>query len=252
MIERFESALPIDPRVIDRLVDGELSAGEERGLLAALDFQPDGWRCCALAFLEARVWKNELAAVTRCDFERVNGKAAVLSAPAVGSASARASAPAATAPWMRAMAVAASIALAFWLGVAMRGYWGGAASDGRVVATGEQDASMGNASGGAGAPSSVRAGVSAAEQPTITMTVIGNDGDVERQLEIPVVETDTFDPRWLQRPPSAIPQELASALRRSGHRVEEQRLYVPVLLEDGRQAIIPLDQAEVRFVGVSY
>jgi hypothetical protein len=45
-------------RLIDRLVDGELTEGERQLLLARLDADPsrDGWRRCALAFLEAQVW----------------------------------------------------------------------------------------------------------------------------------------------------------------------------------------------------
>jgi hypothetical protein len=29
-------------------------------LLASLDAQPDGWRRCALAFLEAQIWRSEM------------------------------------------------------------------------------------------------------------------------------------------------------------------------------------------------
>jgi hypothetical protein len=58
--------LPIE---IDRLVDGELNQDERRDLLLRLEATPDGWRACALAFLEAqeftqasRAWTRELAA----------------------------------------------------------------------------------------------------------------------------------------------------------------------------------------------
>jgi hypothetical protein len=251
MNERFESSLPADSRAIDRLVDGELAASEERSLLAALEFQPDGWRRCALAFLEARAWKNELTAVTRGEIAPINGTPVVLSAHAAMNNDAKlARPPTSSAPWVRGMAMAASIGLAFVLGVAVRGHWNGAASSQLAAVADEQGTNPGQASRGVG--TALGTGAPAADQPTITMTVFDNQGSIERQLKIPVVEADTFDPRWLQRPPSAIPQELASALRRSGHSVEEQRLYVPVLLDDGRQAIIPLDQAEVRFVGASY
>ena len=46
-----------DGVTIDKLIDGELSRDEERGLLSSLEGQPDGWRRCALAFLEARALK---------------------------------------------------------------------------------------------------------------------------------------------------------------------------------------------------
>jgi hypothetical protein len=49
-------------RLIDRLVDGELS-GDERGeLLSRLDQSADGWRMLALAFLEAQTWRSALHA----------------------------------------------------------------------------------------------------------------------------------------------------------------------------------------------
>ena len=50
----------------DRLVDDELSDTERRQLLASLDDEPGGWRCCALAFLEAQAWRQTMRDVPRC------------------------------------------------------------------------------------------------------------------------------------------------------------------------------------------
>ena len=55
---------PIDDSMFDRLVDGELSPGERRQLLASLDNQPDGWRRCALSFLEAQSCARKFGAVS--------------------------------------------------------------------------------------------------------------------------------------------------------------------------------------------
>ena len=41
---------------LDRLADGELPAEDYRALLAALDVEPNGWRRCALALLEAQAF----------------------------------------------------------------------------------------------------------------------------------------------------------------------------------------------------
>jgi anti-sigma factor RsiW len=49
-----------DDRLIDRLVDGELADAERRALLLWLATQPDGWRRCALAFLEAQALREAL------------------------------------------------------------------------------------------------------------------------------------------------------------------------------------------------
>jgi hypothetical protein len=47
-------------RLIDRLVDGELADADRRALLLRLDTEPDGWRRCALAFLESQSWRAAL------------------------------------------------------------------------------------------------------------------------------------------------------------------------------------------------
>lgn len=53
--------IPPDDLVgIDRLVDGELTDDEQRALLARLEESSDGWRRCALAFIEARCWARDL------------------------------------------------------------------------------------------------------------------------------------------------------------------------------------------------
>jgi hypothetical protein len=52
-----------DDRLIDRLVDAELPDGERRQLLLRLEHTPNGWRRCALAFLEAQSWRASLRSV---------------------------------------------------------------------------------------------------------------------------------------------------------------------------------------------
>jgi hypothetical protein len=46
--------------LIDRLVAGELTEVERRELLLSLESEPDGWRRCALAFLEDQAWRTRL------------------------------------------------------------------------------------------------------------------------------------------------------------------------------------------------
>jgi len=42
--------------LIDRMIDGEMSPQQLRTCIERLDSAPDGWRRCALAFLEAQSW----------------------------------------------------------------------------------------------------------------------------------------------------------------------------------------------------
>jgi hypothetical protein len=91
-------------RLLDQLVDGELNCQRRQELLAALDREPDGWRRCAIAFLEAQAWADGLRG----------------SEPAA--------APVRTAPvrprafgFMKYTGVAAAVAVAFLTGFGVRG-----------------------------------------------------------------------------------------------------------------------------------
>jgi hypothetical protein len=53
----------IDAAALDRLVDGELDEAARADLLQALDRHADGWKLCALAFLEAQAWRDAARAV---------------------------------------------------------------------------------------------------------------------------------------------------------------------------------------------
>ena len=53
----------LPPSQLDRLVDGELSPKETRDLIQVIEETPEGWKECALAFLEAQVWQQTLQAL---------------------------------------------------------------------------------------------------------------------------------------------------------------------------------------------
>src|SRR5688500_14578872 len=93
-----------DERLIDRLVDGELTDPERRELLLKLENQSDGWRRCALAFLEAQTWGNEFRSL--------------IAAPVAETVVTPVSRPVSwlSGPWGSALAVAASFLVAFTLG----------------------------------------------------------------------------------------------------------------------------------------
>ena len=61
MTNRIPPTPPIvDDLMLDRLVDGELDDRRRAALLAGLEVEPNGWRRCALAFLEAQAWQRAL------------------------------------------------------------------------------------------------------------------------------------------------------------------------------------------------
>src|SRR5687768_13637877 len=110
MNENSDNTWQRDARLMDLLVDGELSEHDRRELLARLDETPEGWRRCALAFLESQDWRHELKTVAR-DPESADS----VPAPAFSrSVFLRI-------PWSTGLAMAASFLLAFALGLALRG-----------------------------------------------------------------------------------------------------------------------------------
>lgn len=109
------SRTDLDDATLDRLVDGELNAADRRRVIAALDAAPDGWRRCALAFLQAQDLRRQLGAWTADN--AVAAPAGVNSPQAVELA--QRSGATASSTGLRALgwlAVAACLLVAFGLG----------------------------------------------------------------------------------------------------------------------------------------
>ena len=65
VIEENRMMTTDDALQLDRLVDGELSAEARRAFFARLDASPEGWKRCALAFLEAQAWRESFVEAAR-------------------------------------------------------------------------------------------------------------------------------------------------------------------------------------------
>ena len=50
--------------------------------------------------------------------------------------------------------------------------------------------------------------------------------------------------------PSAVPAEIETILDHLGHRVERRHVYMPVLSDDGRQGVIPVEQVDFVPIGL--
>ncbi len=102
-----------DDILFDRLVDGELSDAERQALLESLDERPREWRRCALAFLEAQSWREEMRRVA------AKPQAALTVAKTVApNVPAKRTTMRAAAQWL---AVAAGLLVAFKIGTLQRG-----------------------------------------------------------------------------------------------------------------------------------
>jgi hypothetical protein len=54
---------PLNDDLIDRIVDGALTPAQLRAAIDCLDREPDGWKRCTLAFLEAQCWRDSFRLV---------------------------------------------------------------------------------------------------------------------------------------------------------------------------------------------
>ena len=209
----------LDDSSLDRLVDGELSAAEYGELVSALDTAPDGWKRCALAFLEAQAWGGEMRAV-RADLDR---PPRLPSEPTTETTWRRPT-------WNGYLAMAASLLMAFGLGYALPGRpagWTGTRADLHFAAKSPPPPT---------AP---------ANSPRSDLTVmVGSDASgAGRHLNLPLYELDNESARWLHGD-SAWPQEVHDSFRRFGD-VERESYLAPVLLRDGRRVLVPVERVEV-------
>jgi hypothetical protein len=209
---------------LDRLVDGELSLAEQRAALVRLECEPDGWRRLALAFLESQTLQQVCPGLL-CDGP---GPAGSQSASVVVRAAARST-------WVHGRILgtilsAAAILLAFALGL-----WTGQPRGDRSLAA------------NAGSPVQPSDSRRPTFAPVDRLQVMFPEGAGRWSdpVELPVVDgADRRAQVWLTDE-SVWPASLRDALRAAGRRVTEQRQWMPVDLEDGRQGFVPVSELVV-------
>lgn len=247
--------------LLDRLVDGELAPPEQQALLRHLDQIEGGWRRCALAFVEAQVWKQELgdwateepspaptAATSRASGTPANDTAA-------GSTSGGLT------PWQRRMftvlSMAASFVLAFVLGFALHRDQDNDAQIAepvRPVEPAQTNPGPMIAATPAPEPQTIDVqtrSTTGAATPTPSwgyVRLLVNEDGTWQPVELPAVNGVDAE-RWLATQPSAVPARWRELMQRQGHTVQTERQLVPVDLGDGRQLVVPVEQVEVQYVG---
>lgn len=207
--------------LIDRLAAGELEDAARRELFAWLDGEPRRWRRCALALLEAREldqaladWKAE---IPRTPPVRRVGTAHHVERDRLAPHTPRRR-------LVHALALAASLLLAFGLGVGARGFWR--------------------------EPSSIAARTSP-EHKSDTATSAGSLVSAGEPKKVsPAGHTSVPEASASNHPArDLIPPYVRSQLQRRGYEVESRHALVPAVLPDGRRVMLPVDQFQLRYVG---
>ena len=229
-----------DDARFDRLVDGELSAGEYRALIASLDDEPAGWRRCALAFLESQALAGEISGV-RCGMTLGDDGADAPVNPAPTAGLAKTSRPRSF-RLTTLLAMAASFLVAFGLGIALPRW---------LPPRGQQPV----VAGAAGVSPAVTSVATNSNQPrhesfkpigNVHFVVDGPGGDSTSVGNVPIFEGPGSVDQWLANERPALSPELLQTLQQRGHQVERQIEYVTMQLDDGRQVIVPVERYQIR------
>ena len=232
-------ALPMDDRLLDRLVDGELGSEEYAAAVRSLDDAPDGWRRCALAFLEAQAWQRDLGAMRR------EAKSPTALGVAVRP-------QAAAKRWPLLLAVAASFLLAFGLGIAMRPLTPTTSTTpvgGQLAQDSVRPSRPGEQLDMAPSPGDFVAPASAVPSGNVTFVMDHGDGSGSREVPVPVYDWSPESERWLSGQPLAPSSELQRAVQRFGHDVRTHKHFIPLETGDGRHVLFPVDQMEITPAG---
>ncbi len=219
----------IDDSVFDRLVDGHLSDDERRELLLKLDAWPTGWRRCALAFLEAQLWGNEL--------KRLALSPATLALDDRLSPS-RTNSPANIA-WpgaARWLALAAALLIAFTLGTRQR-------PAGSMPLAGS--ASPAIQAGKMATLTPPPMGRQAQRDDDALTLWVRDDSGTQRPLRVPLVDAGTLDREYGVRFQPGLPSTVRDQLQDRGFQVQSRQRYAPLWLENGRPMIVPVEDTKI-------
>jgi hypothetical protein len=215
---------------LDRLVDGELTDEGRRELLAVLEARPDGWRRCALAFLEAQAWRSEMGAWV------AGGRGGQRAAATVAPSPERVRAVPSGWSVYGILAAAAAVLAAFGLGRFL--------DQPPQERLGPPQVAMQSPS----EPPAIAEPAPPRGGDFVTLVVNDHHGKPQR-VEIPLVEGQRLGNQFAQEPAWSEAPELARRLDRQGLGVEVRRRYAPLFFEQEDRLIpmvVPVDDAVVR------
>jgi hypothetical protein len=242
--------------VIDQIVDGALTPAELRAAVDRLEREPDGWKRCALSFLEVQCWRESLRTMDESEMSHDAWEAFSLPSVSRSGAGRR---------WILGPIAAGIIAASFalgWYGHRARSL-SGPQSVTVVQSNAERKAPAGDSQSGGARP--VTASLS--QKTQLAPWQPGRDGSVptvqqvlkwagqlpagagNNQSGVPILASAGNYAEWLRHQPPPITEYEQVALNRQGYQVDQRRGLVTKILPDGRRMMIPIDQVQIRYTG---
>lgn len=227
---------PNDDLLFDRLVDGELNSVERRAVLESLATRPDGWRRCAIAFLEAQAWHESLSALSAHHRPNEAENIAPLRPCDQPLRARHASAWQRRAQWL---AIAASLVVAFKVGALQR-------ESASQLATTPNNSGAELAQSASPPPANVPASKRSADALNLW---VRDDGGQMRRVRVPLVDAAALEQQLGLQFQTGFPDELRNRLKSQGYTVQSKRQYAPLWLDNGQPMIVPVE--DTRIVPVS-
>lgn len=264
---------------IDLLVDDELSEHEFHELIRELDVAEDGWRRCALAFLEEREWtrvvgKAPFAEESRLAFASRETRADVMAGssadlpattnnsmlrnsvsrnpvsrkPASGKPASGKSASSGAKPSNSELATGGS-GIFWWFAIAAAVAFlvGRSSVVPDVSPHGESLTTEDRRSAAEGIDHLAKGDDShsmASGRIYPTSLLVEGDDDQPR-FELPVADFGGQATDWTRQPPP-IPRGVEQAIQRMGGEIEREYFFAPAELENGQHVVVPVEKLHIR------
>jgi hypothetical protein len=254
----LDATNPLDDRFIDRIVDGAMSPVELQAAIDCLDREPEGWKRCGLAFLEAQCWRESFRAMGQPAALSVESRS--LSVPPAipsGTRSRR--------PWLHGAIAAGLAAASFamgWVGhgarsvtIAARPPIVGAGAMPNPPETGSKSESLNQTGVDHHQPIRLASWQARVKQslPTVKEVVrsVGrvHFGPESTGAEVPILAGPGITEQWLRNQPPPLNEHREVALQRQGYQVDQRRRLITTTLADGRRVTVPIDQVQIRYTG---
>lgn len=241
-----------------RVVDGELDSAELAELVEACEQRPELWKRCAVAFLEEQTLGLELRGLAG-RWPATPAEVPAPQRPLLKRELSRRAQPLAAAhsPWLNRVAFAASIALAFLVGWQASVRFGRGAAPMSANHPAEQTGFIGNSS-----LATRNAPAASASQHASNNPVARIDESLpadSHPIEAATTANSAEAIEWaFERPEQfvplnqRIPKPLADLEQRGWVHIESIEGFVPVRLQDGKTAVVPVQQIDLRPVRKAY
>jgi hypothetical protein len=243
---------PLTDAFLDRIVDGELSPAELRGALDRLENEPDGWKRCALAFLEAQCWRESLRAErSQAPAFREGVAHSVLHTPP------RSGRP--SVGWRRVAMAAGIAAISFALGWRIHPDRTSPPGPGTSSAPAIVDRPRQTEAARTADLADLREGMTDATQdalpspdPAPPVVTVGRlrVGPTDSAPAVPILAGPGIDEAWVRNQPPPITEHQQAILEQQGYQVDRRRRLITAWLADGRRVTVPVDQVQVRYTGI--